>query len=158
MHAVAADEPSPAEGGEPGAAAAAPPCLYLQLDGGDDEGGFGGGGGSEEEDEEGGEEYEGGPPELRLVPTDASQVEALFAAFCEGAERNPDAGSSDDEGGPGVCFDEDEVLAGAAAAALGVGDVDEVGAGLRGSSALEARSSDPPPAAACLPGILTPAL
>lgn len=58
-------------------------------------------------------------------PTPA--VEALFQAFCEGAERNPDDLSDDDDaGGGGFFYDEDAALAGIASAALGVGDVDEV--------------------------------
>lgn len=55
-------------------------------------------------------------------------MEALFQAFCEGAERNPDDLSDDDDeaGGGGFFYDEDAALAGIASAALGVGDVDEV--------------------------------
>eukprot|EP00887_Chlorella_sp_A99_P000624 scaffold5.g624.t1 len=107
MHAVATDAESSGR-----------LCLYLQLDSGDE---IEGPGGESEEGE--GEEEEEGPPELRLVPADPSTLDALFQAFCEGAERNPDA---EEEGGQGeFFFDEDEVLAGAAEVALGV-DVEEL--------------------------------
>ncbi len=60
----------------------------------------------------------------------SAAVEALFQAFCEGAERNPDNHSDEEEGGAGGFFyDEDAALAGIASAALGVGDVDEVRCG-----------------------------
>ncbi|KAL4434478.1 hypothetical protein ABPG75_000919 [Micractinium tetrahymenae] len=112
------------------------PCLYLQLDSGEDEeeGGVMGLGsaaaaGSDEEEEEGeGEEGEEElSRELRLIPADTSQLEALFQAFCDGAERNPDDHSDEEEGeGGGFFYDEDAALAGIASAALGVGDVDEL--------------------------------
>lgn len=124
MHAVVSDGES-----------APRPCLYLQLDNGEEEeeGGVMGLGaaaadGSEGEAEgEEEEEQEELPHELRLIPADTTQVEALFQAFCEGAERNPDDFSDDDEaGGGGFFYDEDAALAGIASAALGVGDVDEL--------------------------------
>ena len=67
---------------------------------------------------------------LSCLPSPPSAVEALFQAFCQGAERNPDnePGGGDDEdshGGGAFFYDEDEVLAGAAAA-IAVEDVDEL--------------------------------
>ncbi|PRW59239.1 chloride conductance regulatory ICln-like isoform X1 [Chlorella sorokiniana] len=117
MHAVASDDESFGK-----------PCLYCQLDSEEEgEGGLGGSGsGSEEEEGEGGQADV--LPEMRLIPADAAQLDDLFQAFCEGAERNPDWSEDEEEEGEGggVFFDEDEVLAGAAAASLGMGDVDEL--------------------------------
>lgn len=118
MHAVVADDESGNR-----------PCLYLQLDNGDDEEGGGAVSASGSEDEEG-EEEEELSPELRLVPADASQLDALFQAFCEGAERNPDhsEGSEDEDAPSGGAFfyDQDAALAGVAAASLGFADVEEL--------------------------------
>ena len=95
------------------------PCLYVQLDSeeepeiDDDE---------EEEDGDG----DGSPfPELRFIPSDPSTLDAIFQAFCEGAERNPDA-DAEDEGQGNLFFDQMEILAGAFDAAEVAEDVDEI--------------------------------
>ncbi|KAG2485070.1 hypothetical protein HYH03_016167 [Edaphochlamys debaryana] len=112
MHAISSD-PS----------AYARPCLYLQLDEGDGDvimGGMAGGGaaagangdagaGGEDEEEEGEGEEEEGSAEVRLVPTDATQVGDLFKVLCDCAALNPD---SEVEGEGDFFFDEAEVMAG----------------------------------------------
>ncbi|KAL4860258.1 Chloride conductance regulatory protein ICln [Chlorella vulgaris] len=125
MHAVATDAESSQR-----------PCLYLQLDNGCDDGGaFGlGSGGSASsgnsasgsEDSE--EEADDLLPELRLIPAEESQLEALFQAFCEGAERNPDTSDEEEGEGAGFFYNQDEALAGAAQgmALGGGGDVEEL--------------------------------
>lgn len=73
--------------------------IYMQLDGaqaGDDEDG-----------------NDAGPPEVRLVPAEPSQMDAIFQALCEGALANPDPDAEEDEGD--FFYDEDEVANGAAA-------------------------------------------
>ena len=90
MHAVATDPDSVDR-----------PCLYVQLDIDDDAG------------QESSDEVEGSPlPELRFTPVDSSTLDAIFQAFCEGAERNPDAEAAE-EGQGSLFFDQGEALAGA---------------------------------------------
>ncbi|KAF8071281.1 mnmA [Scenedesmus sp. PABB004] len=85
-----------------GAAGASRACVYLQLDeGSDDMPG--------DEGEEEGEEQPSA--ELRLVPADADQVEAIFAKLCECSALNPDS-DAEEEGGAQLFFDDAEVLAG----------------------------------------------
>jgi hypothetical protein len=105
MHAVATD-PETVES----------PCLYVQLDLGDGEGD------DRDEDEEGDDDP---VQEFSLIPADGADLEALFTAFCEGAERNPDPGAAEESEGS-FFFDQDSVLAGATAAMLSAEDVDEV--------------------------------
>lgn len=58
-------------------------------------------------------------------------VDEVFQAFCEGAARNPDPDAGSEGEGELFC-DEDEVLAGAAAAGMHLNEVDEVGLGCLG--------------------------
>ncbi len=112
MHAVQGQT----AGGGPG------PCVYLQLSGGggDDGEGNGAGGGSDDDDDEGATPV----GEIRLVPADLADADAIFAALCEGAALNPDPGAPAAGGGggddhdDGLFFDRDAAAAGAAAARL----------------------------------------
>lgn len=82
------------------------PCMYIQIDQGSEDEGYGAEGSDEEE-------APSAPlPELRLVPVNADMLDAMFKAFCEGAERNPDFGA-EEEGQGNLFFDQGEVLAGA---------------------------------------------
>lgn len=108
MHAVTSDPESVNE-----------PCLYIQIDTGDDVQGY-----EEEECEE--EEDTTPEPELRLIPADAATLEAMFDAFCKGAERNPDPEA--EEGHGNFFFDQSEALAGALDATA-VAEEDEALAG-----------------------------
>jgi nucleotide-sensitive chloride channel 1A len=133
-------------------------CIYTQVEGPAPEGYVGGGaaaavaggadgtnrvsGGGEQGDEDGDDEEEeeeedfGGDfdemTELRLVPDNPAQLEAMFKTLCECAAMNPDDGDEDGEdggdgaGGDGVgggggagefYFNEEEVLSGAGAEA-----------------------------------------
>ncbi|KAJ8552773.1 hypothetical protein K7X08_020166 [Anisodus acutangulus] len=68
------------------------PCLYTQIDNGveDDE--------SEGSTDEGDESSDlSRITELRLVPSDPSQVDALFQIFCECAELNPEPIEEEEE-------------------------------------------------------------
>jgi hypothetical protein len=79
MHAISRDVQSSAQ-----------PCIYLQLDEGEAMEG-----GDEDEDEE------VLVPDVRLVPSDAQQIDAIFKALCDCAALNPD---SDIDGGRPVCI------------------------------------------------------
>lgn len=143
MHAISRDT---SEGGFPRE------CIYMQVEGSAPDGygggnggaaaaaGVGGpGGGDEGEDSEDSEEDFGGDfdemTELRIVPEDPTQLDAMFKTLCECAAMNPDDDDDeeddddDDEGGMGVgvgaggggagefYYNEEEVLSGAGAAA-----------------------------------------
>lgn len=103
------------------------PCVYLQLSsagggGGDDDDGPANGHGSGEEDDD--DDSSAAPiGEVRLVPADPADVDAIFGAMCECAALNPDpAGPGGGEGGDdddgGLFFDREAAAAGAAAARL----------------------------------------
>ena len=117
-------------------------CIYTQVEGSAPEGYGGtaaaaGGAGEDSEEEEEEEEDEdedfGGDfdemTELRLVPEEPSQLEAMFKTLCECAAMNPDDDEEedDDEGGRGMgmgvggagefYYNEEEVLSGAGAEA-----------------------------------------
>lgn len=96
--------------------------MYVQLDNGDeDEGRY---------DDEDDEESSFPPlPELRLIPGNPATLDAMFKAFCDGAERNPDV-DAEEEGQGNLFFNREEILAGAFDTSLDVDDVDElVGSG-----------------------------
>nr|XP_043617101.1 chloride conductance regulatory protein ICln [Erigeron canadensis] len=68
------------------------PCIYTQIDNG------------EEEDESEGSDSESSETldlskitEMRLVPSDATQLDTLFAVFCECAELNPEPVEEEEE-------------------------------------------------------------
>ena len=100
------------------------PCVYLQLsagEGGEDGEGDGAPGTSDAEDDD---DDSASPPggEVRLVPADPADADAVFSALCEGAALNPDPGSPGAGGEDGesdaLFFDRDAASAGAAAARL----------------------------------------
>ncbi|XP_010671988.2 chloride conductance regulatory protein ICln [Beta vulgaris subsp. vulgaris] len=72
------------------------PCIYTQIETGDDEG--------DNEDEEDEEQQQtvdwsygiSEVKEMRLVPSDSSQLETLFEVFCECAELNPEPRQDED--------------------------------------------------------------
>jgi len=109
------------------------PCVYLQLGAGDD-GEEGNGAGTSDADDD-----STAPPggEVRLVPADPADVDAIFTALCEGAALNPDPGNpgagGEDEESDALFFDRDAAAAGAAAARLDALLVDD-----------PARFEDPP--------------
>ena len=128
MHAVSRDSSS---GGFPRE------CIYTQVegcppegcgggggDGGETAGGAEGDGGGEEEEEEEEEDGFDEMTELRLVPQDPGQLEAMFKTLCDCAAMNPDSDDEDDEEGAGggmmggageFYYNEEEVLSGAGA-------------------------------------------
>jgi chloride channel, nucleotide-sensitive, 1A len=102
------------------------PCLYVQLDTGEEGEIF-----AEEHDEEGDqdpEELSQQLPELRLIPSTASALEALFQAFCDGAVRNPDS-FAEEEGQGSLFFDQASALASVLGATALEGGRDDVAAG-----------------------------
>ena len=132
MHAISRDT---SEGGFPRE------CIYTQVEGSAPEG-YGGataaaGGVIEEEQEDEGDDDDdfGGEfdemTELRLVPEEPSQLEAMFKTLCECAAMNPDDDDAEEEdddlgmgmgmgGGGGAgefYYNEEEVLSGAGAEA-----------------------------------------
>ena len=82
-------------------------ALYLQVCIGDDYPEE-----EEESEEEGGDGQAALGPDLWLIPDDPEAVPALYEAFSEGAERNPDVDSDEDSdaSGSGFCFNEEEAL------------------------------------------------
>lgn len=107
MHAVATD-PSTVE----------KPCLYIQIDGGEENDLSDGWNeeeeGVEEENDNGqlnGQDYEEESltKELRLIPAEPGIVDNLFQAFCDGAERNPDA-MAEEEGQNSLFFDHSSMI------------------------------------------------
>eukprot|EP00879_Flechtneria_rotunda_P021851 GHRR01023042.1.p1 GENE.GHRR01023042.1~~GHRR01023042.1.p1 ORF type:complete len:199 (+),score=62.20 GHRR01023042.1:214-810(+) len=75
------------------------PCVYIQLDEGSEVM-------QDNDDEE--EEEEQLSAELRLVPQDEVQVEAIFSKLCECSALNPDT-DAEEEAGAQLFFDEAEV-------------------------------------------------
>lgn len=77
------------------------PCLYVQTDPDECDNVLGG-----DEDEE-----FVAPPEFRFIPDNSGDLDEIFRAFCEGAERNP--GSEIDDGQEnGFFYNRDEVETG----------------------------------------------
>ena len=100
MHAIATD-PSTVDR----------PCLYVQLSSPEDDAIECQ---SEESDEEGHINGEEGAKdvkikEIRLIPENSFDIDSLFQAFCEGAERNPDT-FMEEEGQGSLFFDQSAVL------------------------------------------------
>lgn len=99
------------------------PCVYLQLSVEEEEDGGANGAGASDDDD-GADDDSASPSggEVRLVPADAADVDAIFAALCEGAALNPDPGAvGAEDGGDGdgeLFFDREAAAAGAAAARL----------------------------------------
>lgn len=84
------------------------PCIYAQIDNGEDEG--------EDEDEEEPEAHLWASriskvKEMRLVPSDPSQLEILFEVFCECAELNPEPMEDEDEEEHNWIFSADQLTA-----------------------------------------------
>jgi len=119
------------------------PCVYLQLSCEGDDGGAGPANGHDDDDDEDDEDDSASPPigEVRLVPADPSDVDALFGAMCECAALNPDpsapgegpGGGGGPDGSDDLFFDSEAAAAGAAAARLDALLVDD-----------PARFEDPP--------------
>ena len=137
MHAVSRDT---SEGGFPRE------CIYTQVEGpapegyggggeGDGPAAEGGGSGDDDDDDEGDGDFGGDfdeMTELRLVPEEPSQLDAMFKTLCDCAAMNPDEDDDDDEEGDGYgdeggmgmgggagefYYNEEEVLSGAGAEA-----------------------------------------
>lgn len=91
------------------------PCIYAQIETGEDE---------DEEEEENEAESQttnwssgiSNIKEIRLVPSDPSQLETLFEMFCEGAELNPEPMEDENEEEHNWIFSADQ---------LNIGDLGE---------------------------------
>ncbi|XP_010550572.1 PREDICTED: chloride conductance regulatory protein ICln isoform X2 [Tarenaya hassleriana] len=80
------------------------PCIYTQIEVGEDEDE------SEESDSESGEVVDLSKiREMRLVPSDASQLDTLFEVFCECAELNPEPIEDNEEEGHNWVFSADQM-------------------------------------------------
>ncbi|KAK1262546.1 Chloride conductance regulatory protein ICln [Acorus gramineus] len=76
------------------------PCIYCQIDKGDDEE-------SDGSDSECNEDLDLSKiSEMRLIPSDPSQLDNLFNIFCECAALNPEPGEDDEEENEWIFGDE----------------------------------------------------
>ena len=114
-----------APGGDGGGGGGPGPCVYLQLSVEGETGGGANGAGASDDDGDGASDDSASPSggEVRLFPANPADVDAIFAALCEGAALNPDPGAvgAGEEGGDGdgdLFFDREAAAAGAAAARL----------------------------------------
>ncbi|OMO98046.1 Nucleotide-sensitive chloride conductance regulator [Corchorus olitorius] len=80
------------------------PCIYTQIETGDDEDN------SEDSDSDCNEVLDlAKVTEMRLIPSDASQLDTLFQIFCECAELNPEPIEEGEEEGHNWIFSADQL-------------------------------------------------
>ncbi|KAL9237078.1 hypothetical protein vseg_011667 [Gypsophila vaccaria] len=82
------------------------PCIYTQIETGDDDDE------DDDEEEDAAGDWSSGLSkirEMRLVPSDPSQLETLFDVFCECAELNPEPMEGDDDEEHNWIFSADQI-------------------------------------------------